>query len=381
VKYYIIAGEPSGDLHASNLIHELKKIDSRALFRFWGGDLMAEQAGIPPVKHYRDLAFMGFLEVLLNIVTITKNFSFCKKDIILYQPDVLILVDYPGFNLRMASFAHRHGIRVYYYIAPTLWAWNESRIKVIRKYVDRMFVILPFEKEYYKRLGYHVDFVGHPLLDAMDKEKATQEDFHRFTERNALPDKPIIAVLPGSRVQEVEKILPVMLSVVNDFPGFHFVVAGISSLPEELYTKFTRNYKNVSLLFDQTYGILKQARAALVKSGTSTLETAILNVPEVVCYSISSATYFIAKRLAKVKYISMVNLIMDFELVKELIQHDLNYKNVKAGLEKITLDQGSRDEMLKGFGELRKRLGGNGASERLARMIFDYLQNNQNAPV
>ncbi|MBI5219049.1 MAG: lipid-A-disaccharide synthase [Bacteroidia bacterium] len=374
MRYYIIAGEASGDLHASNLMKELKMLDCEAEFLFWGGDKMAQQAGIPPVKHFRELAFMGFLEILMNVRKILKNISFCKKDILDYKPDVLILVDYPGFNLRMAKFSHARGIKVFYYIAPTLWAWHESRIKTIKSSVDKLFVILPFEKEYYKKFGYPVDFAGHPLMDALDAEMLNTVPFEEFLKKNHLEDKPIIAILPGSRKQEIVKIMPLMLSVADDFKNYQFLVAGVSSIPEELYKKYIKDKSNVKLLYNQTYEILKQSSGALVKSGTSTLETALLNIPEVVCYKTSAASYILAKQFIKVKYISIVNLIMNRAVVCELIQHELNYSRVKEELEKILFNTQKRNAVLNEYEQLRQLLGGKGASMRLAGLMYKYLK-------
>ncbi len=372
MKYYIIAGEASGDMYAADMMRELKKLDQSANFRFWGGNLMSAQAGSLPVKHYKDLAFMGFLEVLLNVRTILKNFSFCQHDLLAYNPDVLILVDYPGFNLKMSAFAKKHGIKTYYYIAPTLWAWNEGRIKKIKKYIDKLFVILPFEKEYYKKFDYVVDYIGYPLLDTIENETLKNESQKSFFKRNNLPEKPIIALLPGSRKQEISKILPVMLSVAHDFSEYQFVIAGVTTLPKELYEIQMGNYSNVSLLFNQTFEILKFADAALVKSGTSTMETALFNVPQVVCYKTSFITYFLARLFANVKYIGMVNLIMDKPVAKELIQGEFNNKNLKVELNNI-LDGANKKRIFEDYNGLREKLGGSGASERLARLIYSYL--------
>lgn len=374
MKYYIIAGEASGDMYAAAMMRDLKKLDPGAGFRFWGGDKMAEQAGHLPVKHYRDLAFMGFLEVLLNAGRIFQNFALCKKDMIEYNPDVLILVDYPGFNLRISKFAGRRGMKVFYYIAPTLWAWNEGRIKIIRKYVNRLFVILPFEKEYYKKFNYEVDFVGYPLLDTIEKELLNKDSFADFAKRNNLPHKPVIAVLPGSRKQEISKILPVMLSVAGDFPGYRFVVAGVTAQSEKLYRKYLADRPDVSIIFDQTYGLLKHASAALVKSGTSTMETALFNVPQVICYRTSSGTYFLARLFARVKYIGMVNLMMDKTVATELIQDRLNYDNLKTELGNL-LDENNKKRIFEDYAKLKGKLGGTGASERLAGLIHSYLIN------
>jgi len=365
MKYYIIAGEASGDLHGSNLIKALKQKDSHAEFRFWGGDLMAAQGGIM-VKHYKDLAFMGFLEVAKNLRTILNNIKFCKEDIRNHRPDILILVDYPGFNLRIAKFAKELGIKVIYYISPQLWAWKEGRVEVIRKYVDEMMVILPFEEDFYKKHGVHSHFVGHPLLDAISDLKDI--NIENFKSENRLNEKEIIALLPGSRKQEVEKMLDIMLSVRPYFKEYQFVIAGAPSLPKEFYQKYTD--ENVHFVSNRTYDLLRCSKAALVTSGTATLETALLNIPEVVCYRGSKISYAIAKRLVKnISYISLVNLIMDREVVKELIQNDLNTKNLVEELRKI-IDGEKRIGILKEYELLRQKLGGSGASEKAAEVIL-----------
>ncbi len=365
MKYYIIAGEASGDLHASNLMKSIRKKDPAAQFRFWGGDLMMQVAGTKPVKHYKDLAFMGFLEVAKNLRTIFKNLAFCKKDISQFNPDKLILVDYPGFNLRIAEFAKTAGLEVIYYISPQLWAWKEGRVSKIKKFVDEMLVILPFEKDFYKDHGVQAHFVGHPLLDALSDLPAL--DPTQFQRENNLDNREIIALLPGSREQEVTKMLQVMLSVRPHFRDYQFVIAGAPSLPKAFYEKFTD--ENVHFVSNQTYSLLRCARAALVTSGTATLETALLNVPEVVCYRSSRISYEIGKRVVKnIKYISLVNLIMDRPVVKELIQQDLNTGNLVDELKKI-LDGEAREKMLSEYTELRIKLGGQGASDHAAEII------------
>lgn len=365
MKYYIIAGEASGDLHASNLMKELKLLDSNAQFRCWGGDLMKAQ-GAELVKHYRDLAFMGFTEVLMNLRTILNNISFCKEDILQDRPDVLILVDYPGFNLRIAEFAKASGMKVFYYISPQIWAWKQSRVHKIKKVVDRMFVILPFEKEFYQRFNYEVDFVGHPLLDAVDNYAG------EIAKLSVSKDKPIIALLPGSRKQEITVMLPLMLSMQKHYKDHQFIIAGAPSQNKEFYQVFTKG-TDVQLVFNQTYQLLQQAEAALVTSGTATLETALFGVPEVVCYKGGSISYSIAKQLIKVKYISLVNLIMDKEIVKELIQNEMNESNLKAELDKLLVAD-TRNRMLKDYAELKEKLGGSGASRKTAELMVQYLK-------
>jgi len=365
MKYYIIAGEASGDLHGSNLMKALKNKDPQAEIRFWGGDLMKAQGGTL-VKHYRDLAFMGFLEVAMNLRTILNNIKFCKEDIRNHKPDILILIDYPGFNLRIARFAKELGIKVVYYISPQLWAWKEGRVEIIKKYVDEMMVILPFEEDFYKKHGVHSHFVGHPLLDAIGS--LNDISIEEFKKENNLNEKEIIALLPGSRKQEVEKMLEIMLSVRPHFKNYQFVIAGAPSLPKEFYQKYVDD--NVHFVSNRTYDLLRCSKAALVTSGTATLETALLNVPEVVCYRGSKISYAIAKRLVKnIKYISLVNLIMDREVVKELIQTDLNTKNLVEELNKM-IEGEKRDQVLADYSLLREKLGGKGASEKAAEVIL-----------
>lgn len=364
MNYYIIAGEASGDLHASNLMKELKVLDANAQFRCWGGDLMKAQ-GAHLVKHYKELAFMGFTEVLMNLRTILHNIDFCKKDIIQNKPDVLILVDYPGFNLRIAEFAKAKGIKVFYYISPQIWAWQQSRVHKIKKVVDKMFVILPFEKEFYQGFDFNVDFVGHPLLDAVSGYS------HQTTAFDVTNNKPIIAFLPGSRKQEISIILPLMLSMQKHYTDYQFIIAGAPSQSKEFYQTFIAD-SNVKIVFNQTYPLLQKAHVALVTSGTATLETALFGVPEVVCYKGGAISFAIAKQLVKVKFISLVNLIMDKEIVKELIQNELNEANLKIELDKL-LNQENRDKILKNYAELIEKLGGSGASKKTASLMIGYL--------
>lgn len=374
MKYYIIAGEASGDLHASNLMRELKLLDAGATFRCWGGDLMKEQ-GADVVKHYRDLAFMGFTEVIMNIRTIFKNIEYCKKDILQHKPDVLILVDYPGFNLRIAEFAKQQGLKVYYYISPQIWAWKQSRVHKIKRVVDKMFVILPFEKEFYQKFDYDVDFVGHPLLDAIEQKSSSKEIFTSFASNNKLSDKPIVAILPGSRKQEISTMLPVMLNIKNEFENYQFVIAGAPSITKEFYQEFISN-SDVKILYGKTYELLQQASAALVTSGTATLETALFQVPEVVCYKGGAISYQIAKQLVKVKYISLVNLIMDKEVVKELIQNYFNEKQLEQELRKILQDETYKSKIKSEYNQLKQKLGGGGASAKTAKIIYETLKTN-----
>lgn len=368
MKYYIIAGEASGDLHGSNLMREIKEKDPKAAFRFWGGDLMQAQGGTL-VKHYRDLSFMGFIEVILNLKTILRNVSYCKKDIQSYQPDAVILIDYPGFNLRIAEFVKKLGFKVYYYISPQIWAWKTGRVKTIKKFVDRMFVILPFEKDFYSKYDYKVDFVGHPLLDAL--KDLPELDLQKLKAKNELDHRKIVALLPGSRKQEIKVMLPIMLSVAKDFPDYQFVVAAAPSQEEAFYKSVAG--EDLKIVFGETYDLIRSADAALVTSGTATLETAFLNTPEVVCYKGSWISYQIGKRLVKhIQYISLVNLIMNREVVKELIQKDLNTESLRVELTKI-IQGPKRSQMLDDYKELRQKLGGVGASERTAGLIVNDL--------
>lgn len=370
MKYYIIAGEASGDLHGSNLMKALKAEDPQVEFRIWGGDLM-QAAGGELRKHYRDLAFMGFVEVLKNLRTIMRNFRFCEQDILDYQPDALILIDYPGFNLRIAKWAKPQGIKVLYYISPQIWAWHTSRVHQIKANVDRMYVILPFEKEFYAKYDCEVDFVGHPLLDVVQDYAAAPD----FRSKNGLDERPIIALLPGSRKQEIIRMLGVMLEMAPLFPQFQFVIAGAPSMPLAFYEQILAKKQrpsNVKMVQKQTYDLLSQAEAALVTSGTATLETALFKVPEVVCYRGNNLSYQIAKRLINVKYISLVNLIVDKPLVKELIQNDLNAKTLHNELERI-LQPALRAEIAEGYADLQILMGDAGASRRTAHLIHQKI--------
>jgi len=370
MKYYIIAGEASGDLHGSNLMKSLYNEDPKAEIRFWGGDLM-QSVGGTLVKHYKELSFMGFLEVVLNLKTILNNIKICKKDVLEFQPDVLVFIDYPGFNMRIAKWAKKLGMKTHYYISPQIWAWKENRIKDIKRDIDKMYVILPFEKEFYeKKHQYQVEFVGHPLIDAINNRISIDESI--FRKENSLSDKPIIAILPGSRKQEITKMLSVMLSVVADFPDYQFVIAGAPSQEFSFYSTFlTAN--NCHFISNKTYDLLSISFAALVTSGTATLETALFKVPEVVCYKGSWISYQIAKRIVTLKYISLVNLIMDKEVVTELIQDNLNTSTLKIELQKL-LNSNHRDLVLENYNALEKKLGGSGASEKTAKLIVKNLK-------
>ena len=365
MKIFIIAGEASGDLHSSNLVKAMNEMQTGIEWQGWGGDKM-QAAGVHILKHFNELAFMGFIEVIQNIHTIRSNFKRCKQQIKEFNPDAVILVDYPGFNLRMAPFIHSLGIKVFYYISPQLWAWNASRVKTIKKYVHKMAVILPFEKSFYAKKGFDVEYVGHPLLDEI-KHFSKDDDFRK---NNQLSDKRIIALLPGSRKQEISKMLPVMTSVVKYFPEYQFVIAGLSR-QRELYTRYLNN--NVNIVFNATHPLLSHAKAALVTSGTATLETALFNVPQVVCYKANALSVFIARRLAHVNYISLVNLIMDKEVVKELIQNDFNSEEVRIHLEGILINKSLRADLKQGYQELRKKLGNEGASKKAATVFLKAL--------
>jgi lipid-A-disaccharide synthase len=368
MKYYIIAGEASGDLHGSNLIKELKRLDPEADFRCWGGDLMRD-AGATLVKHYKDLAFMGFIEVVGNLRTIFRNLTFCKEDILRYRPDALILVDYPGFNLRIAKWAHEQGLRVIYYISPQVWAWKEGRVRQIKACVDKMLVILPFEEAFYKRWDYGVEYVGHPLVEVVDSYKL------QATSDEGQGASPIVALLPGSRKQEILKKLPIMLAVSRDFPDHQFIVAKAPGVEETFYRDLLAGYPNVSSVGNRTYALLSRAVAACVTSGTATLETALFGVPEVVCYKGNALSYQIARRLIKVKYISLVNLIMDKEVVKELIQDELTAENLAKELGCLLRDPQRKIQLQHDYSALKDLLSlGGHASANAARSIVNFLR-------
>jgi len=371
MKYYIIAGEASGDLHASNLIKALSKRDPDARFRVWGGDMMRD-AGAVVVKHINELAFMGFVEVARNIRTIFNNISFCKKDILDYRPDVVIFIDYPGFNLRIAEFCRKAGLRTVYYISPQIWAWHQSRVKKIKRDIDKMLVILPFEQEFYQKHDFEVDFVGHPLLDALNDRNvfASQAEFRQ---RNALDDREIIALLPGSRKQEISRMLAPMVATAAHFPQYQFVIAATSAHSPDYYRNLIDD-ANIPIVYGQTYDLLRNAVAALVTSGTATLETALIGTPQLVCYKAGFLSYQIARRLVDIKYISLVNLIMDKEVVKELIQQDFNEGQLINGLKNLTQNSKIRKNILENYAILQHKLGGSGASENAANIIAGFLQ-------
>lgn len=375
MKYYIIAGEASGDLHAANLMKALNWQDPDAEYRCWGGDLMQAQGG-EIVKHYKDLAFMGFWEVATHLRTILKNIKFCKSDILKYNPDIIVFVDYPGFNLRIAEWAKQHGFKIVYYISPQIWAWKTGRVHKIKRTCDHVMPILPFEKDFYAKYGYQADFVGHPLLDAIDEDIRLRNDVRNFRENNGLDERPIVAILPGSRKQEITKILPIMLEVVNKYPQYQFVVSTVKWLPKQLYDKYLTGFP-VKAVLSQTYPLVLNAEAALVTSGTATLETAILGTRQVVCYKTSGLSYRIAKAVAKdtIKYISLVNLILDKPAVTELIQHDLNGSLLKSELDKILFNGAIKSRMEDDYEALLTRLGGRGASVRAAEIVVNCAKN------
>ena len=368
MKYYIIAGEASGDLHGSNLIKELKKLDNSSHFRCWGGDLMSQECN-DLVKHYKDYSHMGFFEVFINLKKILNNLSFCKKDIKKYNPDVIIYVDFPGFNLRIAKWAKNNKFKNHFYISPQIWAWKQNRIKTIRKVIDRMYVILPFEKKFYSSINFNVHYVGHPLLDVIKTNKNEALD---------LGQEKIIALLPGSRDQEIKKILPEMINIIKNFKNYSFYICAAPSQKKSTYLKYIKdnNIEKVKIVENQTYEILSKSSAALVTSGTATLETALFKIPQVVCYKSSWISIMIGRFLLRnLKYISLVNLILDKEVVKELIQENLNEKNLTSELNSI-LEGDHRINMLKSYNELIDKLGNKGASEKTALKIFNYLESN-----
>ena len=367
MKYYIIAGEASGDLHGANLMRALQRHDADAQFRFWGGDAMQDVAG-EPVRHIRDLAIMGFVEVVVHLRTVVGNIRFCKQDILQYQPDVVVTIDYPGFNLKMAKFAHQHGIKTVHYISPQLWAWKKGRIKSMRHSLDKLCYILPFEQEFYAKNDFpQAVYVGHPLLDAVAQYRENTTDALNY-------GKPIVALLPGSRRQEIKRVLPIMLTLADNHPEYQFVIAGMTLIGEKFYHDIIGDRDNVTTIYDQTYRLLGNAFAALVCSGTATLETALFNVPQVVCYRANAISVAIARRLigTKIKYISLVNLIADRPIVTELIQDDMNVQRLENEFALITNNE-CRQRMLDEYAYLHSQLGDSGASDRTAIEIINLL--------
>ena len=373
MKYYIIAGEASGDLHGSNLMKAILRNDPQAEIRFWGGDLM-QSVGGTLVKHIRDLAFMGFIEVIANLRTVLRNITLCKKDIVEFHPDAVIFIDYPGFNLKIAKFTHSKGFKNFYYISPQVWAWKKGRIKTMRKVLDMMYVILPFEKPFYDRNNVqNVEFVGHPLLDAISEFDKNAQLADDFRSRNGLDERPIIALMPGSRKMELRKIMPDMCHLAAQHPEYQLVIAGMKLLGSSMYTPYIHS-DNVSIVYDQTYPLLKSAFAGVITSGTATLEAALFDLPLVVCYKANALSVFIAKRFAKVNYISLVNLIADKPVVKELIQNDLNANDLESEFRKITVDESYRQNLQHEYDLLKEQLGGAGASQRTVNSILNYLK-------
>ncbi len=373
MKFFIVSGEASGDLHGANLVKSIKKIAPKSTFVGWGGDLMQEQ-GVLIKKHYKDLAFMGFLEVVKNIRTIFKNIKLCKQQIIEEQPDAIIFIDYPGFNLRMAKFAKKEKFKTLYYISPTIWAWKENRIEKIKRDVDKLFVILPFEKQFYKERGCDVEFVGHPLIDAIEDFRKRALSKQNFLSKYNLTEDKVVALLPGSRKQEIIKKLPKMLAVAGQHKNYQFVIAGAPGLNQSFYESVLGD-NPLKIIYNDTYNLLNNSYAALVTSGTATLETALFEVPQVVCYQTSSISYHIAKRLVNIKYISLVNLILDREVVTELIQNDLTIENLGTEFELI-IEGKSRQRQLEEYKKLITVCGGTGASRNTAKGIL-ALTNSQ----
>ena len=374
MKYYIIAGEASGDLHGSNLMKGILKADPRAEFRFWGGDRMAEVGGAENlVKHYKQTSFFGVTEVLKNLPTIFGQLKECKEDLLAYGPDVLICVDYPGFNFKVAKFAHQKGIRTFYYISPKVWAWKERRVERIRKYVDRLFIIFPFEIDYFKQKGIEAVYEGNPIMDSIAQTLAQVPPREEFCAQNGLSDEPIVALLAGSRASEVRRNLAFMTALAERFPECQFVVAGVSWLNRGLYDKFLAGSR-VKLVTDQTYGLLRYAEGAVVCSGTATLETALIGTPEVVCYRMDEFSYRVARAFVKIGFISLVNIIMKREVVRELIQHDMTVENAATELKAIMKGGDKYDKMMTDYAELQAVVGGEGASDRFAARMVATLK-------
>ena len=374
MKYYLVSGEASGDLHGSNLIHELKQTDTKAEFRFFGGDLMAAEAGVEPTLHYNKMAFMGFVKVLMNLRAIKKNMKLCQTDILDFKPDAIVLIDFAGFNLRVARFAKSIGLKTIFYISPKIWAWKQSRIRKIKKYIDKMLTILPFETEFYAKFNYRVEYVGNPLLDAISNFDRSQTETN-FRAANNLTDKPIIALLAGSRKQEVSFMLPVMIDAAKDFSEYQFVISGAPGLDVDFYKTIIPTDCDFPIIFNQTYNLLQFSRAALVTSGTATLETALFGVPEVVCYRTVAPNflYRIGRKFLKVKWISLVNLIVGKEAVRELVQVGFDKETVAAELHKLLEDEQYKQQMKADYAYLQQRMGSSGASKRAAEAIVRFI--------
>ena len=372
MRYYVIAGEVSGDKHASLVVRNIKKQEPNAVFRGFGGDCMQEE-GVKLVRHIKDLAYMGFIEVILHLKTILGNLKFCKQDILDYNPDAICLTDYPGFNLRIAKFAHKHGIKVYYYVSPQVWAWKKGRIKTIGKVITKLFVILPFEQEFYKKHNIEVEYYGNPLLDEVEEFKQKGENKEHFLKKYSLGDKPIVALLPGSRTQEIKKMLPEQIKIVDKYKGrFDFVIAGVNTHSIDFYKSFIGN-RNIRLTFNETYNLLNVSSCAVVCSGTATLETALFNVPQVVCYKTSLLSYLIAIYIVHIKHISLVNIIMKQEVIKELLQQECNANNLKKEFEKIAFNQEYINEIQNKYKQLHTLLGSAGTSKNIAQYIVNDL--------
>lgn len=371
MRYYIIAGEASGDMHAANLMKYLRKKDHEADFCGFGGDLMKNQ-GLQLIKHYHDLAFMGFTQVLLNLRTIFINLSLCKQEILKFKPDVVILVDYPGFNLRLAKWLKQQKIKTFYYISPQIWAWNQKRGKKIKRFIDRMYCILPFEKDFYKKFDYEAEYVGHPLLDSL-RDDFEEVDINVFKKKYQLDNRPIVALLPGSRGQEIKQILPIMASIRDKFPDYQFVIACVSQFKHEFYNVLINN-EDIKFVYKDTRNLLRISKAALVASGTASLETALLKVPEVICYKGGFLNYLIARRLIRVKYIGLPNLIMNKPIIKELVQNDLNSKNIYEELNLLLNNHSKQRQLMNDYQDLIEILGDGNASEKTAKLMVSALK-------
>lgn len=371
MKYYVIAGEVSGDKHTALVIRNIKKQDTEAEFRGFGGDDMQAE-GTTLVRHIKDLAFMGFVEVVMHLKTVLGNLSFCKQDILSHMPDAIILTDYPGFNLRIAKFAHKHGIKVFYYVSPQVWAWKKNRVKTIGKVIDKLFVILPFEKDFYKQHNIEVEYYGNPLLDEITEFKQKQENKNLFIEKYSLNDKPVVAVLPGSRVQEIKKMLPEQIKVFDKYKDkFNFVIAGVNTFKESFYRDILQG-RDIKIVFNETYNLLNVSSFAIVCSGTATLETALFNVPQMVCYKANILSYFIATYIVKIKHISLVNIIMKKEVIKELLQKNCNEEYLLQEFEKLLYDSSYTDRIKQDYQTLHNLLGSAGTSEKIATYIVKY---------
>ncbi|NOR74067.1 MAG: lipid-A-disaccharide synthase [Draconibacterium sp.] len=377
MKYYLIAGEASGDLHGSNLLKELAVADTDAQFRYFGGDLM-QSVGGDLVKHYREMAFMGFLDVLLNIRTIKRNMEFCKKDLLQFKPDVLILIDYPGFNLRIAEFAKSNNIKVFYYISPKLWAWKEFRVKKIKAFVDEMFTIFPFETEFYARHNFKVNYVGNPLMDSISNYKKTITTKAEFFEKNSLDNRSVVVIMAGSRIKEIKRVLPTMVKVTEGLSNFQFVIAGVKNIEKNVYDEIIGD-KDISIIFDQTYDLLSHAHTALVTSGTAALETALFNVPQVVLYKMEGGLFIdmiMRNFVLKTNWVSLPNIILQKGAILELIQKDLTVKKVSSELNKLLFDNNYREIMLKHYSRLNKLMGEPGCSKRAAEKMVNSFSRN-----